>query len=168
VVTTVFGPQPALFWVLLIIPGLVIAALPFTALALPAAAERLPWLCGWTAQLRRADLHRRAALAARWRLTEAEIGAHLGADCLVLAPLLGDADAEAHCLRLAEHHAAAARRGMVRLGWMVALGLYLCAGAVFLTMSAGVVHDWTTTLASTSDAEHDLAMPRHDGPPSAR
>jgi hypothetical protein len=107
--------------------------------ALPAALAVLlmasPWLpdrwrlpgSGWIRHLCLADTWARAALAAQWRLTEAEARRLLGVDLEPLGRALGGVDADDHCRRLAQWHLDQASS---RLAWTV-------RGMVVLILATG-------------------------------
>lgn len=140
---TGLGLEPG--WLALAISALALLALMVLAGVVPALRRRLPWLAAWRDHLEREDACRRAALAARWRLTEAEAQALLGIDLGRLGPWLAEGG-EAGLLRLADHHAWRARRAVRSLALCAALVLHLLAGALFLAAGARVVESWSGTM----------------------
>lgn len=121
-------------------PGPLYGPIMGMRLALPPAALAVlllvaPWLprswrlpgSGWARHLDLAVRWARAGLAVRWRLTEAQALAILGADLTPFSPVLGQPGAADHCARLAAWHLAAARW---RLTWMAVIlsGLILAVG----------------------------------------
>ncbi len=140
IVVRTLHPTVAWPWLAAAVPGAIVIS---SALILPwcgeAIASRVTILGTWSYHLRRASLYARAALAVRWRMTEAEIATLLGADLARLAPALGKADAEEHCLRLADHHRDAAASHARMLGHILAAALLSMAGAVILAVAMGVL-----------------------------
>lgn len=130
-------------------PILLLCAIPMGIPFVPArTAAALPTLCGWRAHARRAERYERAALAARWRLEEAQMERLFGDPLADLAPVLGEPDAEEHCRRLAEHHRDAARRGVRRAALWLTIGLDVCAGVIALAVFLGLLGDLTGAIAA--------------------
>lgn len=140
VVIRAYHPTVAWPWLCAAIPGFVVIAL---ALTLPwcdeAIACRVTILGTWSYHLRRSSLYTRAALAVRWRMTEADIGSLLGADLTRIAPALANADAEEHCVRLADFHRDAAAGQARLLSRLLAGAVLSVAGAVMLAVAMGVI-----------------------------
>jgi hypothetical protein len=129
-----YGPLASSAWAL---PPALLALLLMAAPWLP-RAWKLPG-SGWAAQLDQAGRWARAALAVRWRLTEAQALRLLGADLEGLAAVLGAPDAERHCRLLADWHRQAARRRLLVTAVMAA-GLVLAAGGGVVL---GAARMWT-------------------------
>lgn len=124
---------------LFLIPGLLlVAGLPLLPMVFPDASRRLARLCGWRLHLDRQGMFARAALAARWRIPEAELRPLLGDDLAEVAPLLGKYDACEHCRTLADYHGAAALRAVRRQATLLAVGWYLIAGVLVLVAQLGM------------------------------
>jgi hypothetical protein len=92
---------------------------------------RLPG-SGWAAQWDLAGRWARAALALRWRLTEAQAVDLLGADLAGMGAVLGIADGEEHCRMLAEWHRRAARRRLAVTAWATAALILAAGGGIVL------------------------------------
>lgn len=129
-----YGPLASSAWAL---PPALVALLVLAAPWLP-RAWKLPG-SGWAAQLDQASRWARAALAVRWRLTEAQALRLLGADLEGLAAVLGAPDAERHCRMLADWHRQAARRRLLVTA-IAAAGLVLAAGGGVVL---GAARMWT-------------------------
>jgi hypothetical protein len=93
----------------------------------------LPSLASWGHHARQAHRFERAALVARWRLSEAELVPLLGSDLTALSGVLAHPDAEGHCRRLAKYHGASCLRAGRRLSWTLAALIYLAAGSLLLS-----------------------------------
>lgn len=135
-------------WLALGLPGLVIvllAAIPWSG------AVPLGPLVGWRRHLLASRRYARAAVAARWRIPEADCARLLGGDLAAVAPLLGCHGAEQSCRRLELHHRAASRRASRVLGWVLTAGVTLLAGGLALAAAEGLWSELTEEL-------NDLAL----------
>lgn len=137
VAIAVIMPRPV--WTMRM-PPIAWALLPALAAAMLAWAPHAPrrWHIpgsGWARHLDLASRWARAALAVRWRLTEADAQRLLGVDLEPLAAVLGTPGAEAHCRLLAGWHQARARRRMA-LTARLAAGLILATGGALVLASA--------------------------------
>lgn len=142
------GPAPQVSW-LIAATILLIGAAFIVVASSPRFAERMPHLAALARHARLASRYERAALVARWRLPEAQLGPLLGADLIRLAPILADPGAEDHCRQLALYHRAASQRARRRLWWLImALG-YLAGGCVLLATAVPVVEWWVTILSNS-------------------
>lgn len=122
-------------WAVLALPPLLLLALATQLHRLGRWGELMPLAGAWCRHCRLSQQFGRAALVARWRLTEAEAGRLLGFDCAPLAAVLARPDASEHCQHLAEHHARHAD-GLLEVCARVATVLVLAsAGAVVLTLA---------------------------------
>jgi hypothetical protein len=104
--------------------------------------DRLPLVAAAERHRRLQRRYERAALAARWRLPEADAQRLLGVDLAPIAAQLGHADAEAHCQRLAAIHAVAARAAQERLGRVIAGCVLGAIGAAVLAVALGMLHGY--------------------------
>ncbi len=135
----VMGQPPALVWLSLAIV-LVIAAilLPICA-GRTAIARHLPALAMLNQHATLAQRYERAALVARWRLSEARLAPFLGEDLAAIAPVLSAVGAEDHCRRLASYHREAQLRARHRLHRTIQVLVLLAGGALVLAAGAGIV-----------------------------
>jgi len=133
-------------------PGPWYAPLASLTLALPPAALAVvlviaPWTpvrwrlpgAGWARQLDLAGRWARAALAVRWRLTEAQAQRLLGVDLPALGSALGMPGAEAHCRLLYHWHQRRAQWRLAVTAWTVAALILAAAGGLVL----GTARLWT-------------------------
>lgn len=99
-----------------------------------------PWLprawhlpgSGWIRHLDNSARWSRAALAVRWRLTEAQALHLLGTDLEPLAAVLGSPGADDHCRMLADWHRRAARRRLTLTAFLAAALILLAGGGLVL------------------------------------
>lgn len=109
-------------------------------------AIRLPHLAAAGLHARLAGRYERAALVARWRLSEERLAPLLGDDLPRLTPVLAEPGAEVHCRRLAAYHRKAELDARQRLWWMVmALG-YIAGGCLLLAAAIPMVDQWVGIL----------------------
>lgn len=129
-------PHPTAWaWLGLGGPPLALLALAFALPQLGQAGERLPVAGAWLRHDRLTRQFARAALVARWQLTEAEAQRLLGFDCTALGAVLARPDASDHCQHLAEHHAQRAEYLLGLLGRLATVLVFACTGAVILTLA---------------------------------
>lgn len=122
-------------------------AVPPLLLALMIAAA--PWMphtwpipgSAWIRHLDLASRWSRAALAVRWRLTEAQASRLLGVDLMPLSGVLGSPSAEDHCRMLAGWHRRAAQRRLALTAYLAAALVLAAGGGLVL----GTLRMWTGT-----------------------
>lgn len=129
-----YAPLMSAAWA---IPPVVLALLLMCAPWMP-RAWRLPG-SGWALHLDQAGHWARAALAVRWRLTEAQALRLLGTDLTGVAPVLGTPDAERHCRMLADWHRRSAYRRLALTAYVVAALVLAAGGGIVL----GAARLWT-------------------------
>jgi hypothetical protein len=135
------GPSPHAGW-FAAAAVLLAGAVLLTCASVTGLARRLPHLAAGALHARLATSYEKAALVARWRLSESGLAPLLGEDLDRLAPVLADPGAEVHCRRLAEYHRGAEVRARRRLWWTVmALG-YLAGGCLLLAAAVPAVGGW--------------------------
>ncbi|MBA2481955.1 MAG: hypothetical protein H0V44_14915 [Planctomycetes bacterium] len=141
------GAPLDLRWLWTAVPGVVVLA---GALILPWCHElvtaRVPIVGTWSYHVARAGWYARAMLASRWRMTEDDIERYLGSDLARLAPVLGRADAEEHCARLAAYHRDVGDRHARWLARIVAAAITSLAAAVMLAVTMGLLGTYLQVL----------------------
>ena len=95
----------------------------------------------WTRHLDFASRWSRAALAIRWRLTEAQASRLLGVDLMPWSGILGSPGAEHHCRMLADWHRRAAQRRLAMTAYLAAALVLAAGGGLVL----GSFRMWTGT-----------------------
>lgn len=129
-------PYPTAWsWLALTLPPLAMLALAIGVPFLGQSAEHLPVVGAWHRHDRLSRQFARAALVARWRLTEHEAQALLGFDCATLGAVLGRPDASDHCQHLSEHHAIRAGHLLELIGRLATVLVFASTGAVLLTLA---------------------------------
>ena len=111
----------------------------------------LPSLASLGYHATQAQRFERAALVARWRLSEADLRPLLGTDLALLGPVLASPDAEHHCQRLAGYHAAAAVRARSHLAWLIGACIYITAGILLLSTAIAPVEAVIGAIETTDE-----------------
>ncbi|MBA2481820.1 MAG: hypothetical protein H0V44_14240 [Planctomycetes bacterium] len=141
-------------WLWLLVPIALMAVCVLLMRWTP-SAPAMPWIFAWSHHIAAASRYRRAALAARWRLPEADIAAWLGADLVALAPMLAATDASEHCQRLSDHHLRVAARSGRWLGFALTGVIYIAAAGIFLAGGASLVDRWVMVMAASGTQDMD-------------
>ena len=122
-------------WFGLAIPPVLLLVLAVQLPRLGRRGEMLPLAGAWSRHNRLSQQYGRAALVARWHLTEAEAGRLLGFDCAPLAAVLARPDASEHCQHLAEHHAHHADGLLEVCARAATVLVFASSGSVLLTLA---------------------------------